>query len=129
MKNGEGSILSGEVVTGKQLGRTIGFPTANIAVEHAPACVAGVYYGACRVDGMAYRVIINIGSHPTVPEGPPTVEAHLIGYSGDLYGRCIEVLLIEYLRGETRFASIDALKEQLTRDMETACSRPLPETI
>jgi len=122
-------ILTGQVVLGKQLGRTIGFPTANLDIKNREAYPPGVYAGTCRVDGTEYRVIINIGKHPTVPEGAPTVEAHLIGYSGDLYGRRIGVLLIEYLRGETRFASIDALKEQLHRDMETACCRPLPETI
>ena len=84
--NEELCVLEGEVVRGKQLGRTIGFPTANIAVADPAACPPGVYYGVSEADGQRWRVIINIGRHPTVPEGPPTVEAHLIGYSGDLYG-------------------------------------------
>lgn len=118
-------ILEGEVVTGKQLGRTIGFPTANIDVEGTPACPAGVYFGLCSVDGTQYRVIINIGRHPTVPDGPPTVEAHLMGYSGNLYGRRIAVKLVSFMRGEVKFPSIDALREQLHRDMARAAELPV----
>jgi len=113
-------ILEGEVVRGKQLGRTIGFPTANIDVKDMAACPAGVYAGWCEADGAEYRVIVNIGRHPTAPEGAPTVEAHLIGYSGDLYGRRIAVRLEKFLRAERKFESLDALKEQLRRDTGAA---------
>ena len=113
-------ILTGQVVFGKQLGRTIGFPTANLDIKNREACPPGVYAGACRVDGTEYRMIINIGKHPTVPEGAPTVEAHLIGYSGDLYGRRIAVRLEKFLRAERKFESLDALKEQLRRDTGAA---------
>ena len=125
--NHEGAVLTGRVVYGKQLGRTIGFPTANMDVEDMAACPMGVYAGLCRVDGKAYRVIINIGKHPTAPEGAPTVEAHLIGYSGDLYGREISVRLIKFLRGEVKFPSLDALKQQLSRDMQAACALEMRE--
>ena len=118
-------ILEGEVVRGKQLGRTIGFPTANLDIKNREACPPGVYAGTCRVDGTEYRVIINIGKHPTVPEGAPTVEAHLIGYSGDLYGREISVRLVKFLRGEVRFESLDALKAQLNRDRDAAIALDL----
>ena len=117
--------LTGKVVYGKQLGRTIGFPTANIEVKSGTDCPPGVYYGVCGADGKAWRVILNIGTHPTVPEGPPTVEAHLIGYRGDLYGRVISVTLKKFLRAETRFPSLDALRGQLKRDMEEAERLPL----
>ena len=125
--NNEGTILTGRVVYGKQLGRTLGFPTANMDVENMEACPMGVYAGLCSVDGTAYRVIINIGRHPTAPEGAPTVEAHLIGYSGDLYGREISVRLVKFLRGEVKFPSLDALKQQLSRDMEAACALDMSE--
>jgi len=118
-------ILTGQVVLGKQLGRTIGFPTANLDIKNREAYPPGVYAGTCRVDGTEYRVIINIGKHPTVPEGAPTVEAHLIGYSGDLYGREISVRLVKFLRGEVRFESLDALKEQLNRDRDAAIALDL----
>ncbi|MBQ2956458.1 MAG: riboflavin kinase [Clostridia bacterium] len=118
-------ILEGKVVYGKQLGRTIGFPTANIDVEDMEACPAGVYCGVSRVDETDYRVIINIGRHPTVPEGPPTVEAHLIGFEGNLYGRTLSVRLTGYLRGEKKFASLDELKAQLELDREAARRTPI----
>lgn len=120
-------ILTGRVVYGKQLGRKLGFPTANMDVENMEACPLGVYYGLTRVNGMLYRVIINIGRHPTAPEGAPTVEAYLIGFSGDLYGREISVRLVKFLRGEKKFPSLDALKAQLTSDMAAACALPMDE--
>ena len=113
-------VLKGCVVTGKQLGRTIGFPTANIDVKGEICCRRGVYFGISEINGEKYRVILNIGAHPTVPEGAPTVEAHLIGYSGDLYGRRIAVRLEKFLRAERKFESLDALKEQLRRDTGAA---------
>lgn len=124
---GEMAVLTGRVVSGKRLGRTLGFPTANMDVQDMTACPPGVYAGLCRVDEEKYRVIINIGRHPTAPEGAPTVEAHLIGFSGDLYGREISVRLIRFLRGEEKFPSLDALKDQLERDKAAACALELTE--
>ena len=124
----EERILEGEVVAGKRLGRTIGFPTANIGGMESSDCPPGVYFGVCEVDGVRYRVIINIGRHPTAPDGPPTVEAHLIDYSGDLYGRRIAVRLMEYMRGETKFPSLDALRQQLERDKEAARGMNMDKT-
>lgn len=121
----EGRTLTGRVVYGKQLGRTLGFPTANMAVENMQACPPGVYAGLCSVEGKEYRVMINIGRHPTAPEGAPTVEAHLIDYAGDLYGQVIAVRLVKYLRGEVKFASLDALREQLCRDLCAVRSLPM----
>ncbi len=118
-------ILKGTVVHGKRLGRTIGFPTANLAMEEVIPCAGGVYYGTAQVDDVLYRVILNIGSHPTVPEGPPTVEAHLIDFSGDLYGRELSVRVRAFMRAETRFPSVDALRAQLERDKAAARVLPL----
>lgn len=112
--------IRGTVVSGKRLGRTIGFPTANIETAEPFKCSRGVYFGVCEVEGRLYRVILNIGRHPTVPEGKPTIEAHLIDYSGDLYGREIEVRLLRFMRGEVKFDSLDALRAQLQRDMNSA---------
>lgn len=119
------AVLEGKVVYGKQLGRTIGFPTANIDVEGGAVCSRGVYYGVCEADGRMWRVIVNIGSHPTAPEGPPTVEAYLIGYEGNLYGERLRVVLKKYLRPEVRFPSLDALRDQLKRDMDEANGLPI----
>lgn len=117
--------LAGKVVYGKQLGRTIGFPTANIDVGDVEACPPGVYCAVCEVDEKAYRVIVNIGRHPTAPEGPPTVEAHLIDFEGDLYGRELTIRLTGYLRAERKFSSLEELKQQLERDRADALETPL----
>ncbi len=118
-------VLEGEVVRGKRLGRTLGFPTANLDARVAAGCPRGVYYAVTEVDGIPYRAIVNIGRHPTVPDGPPTVEAHLLLYSGDLYGKRLTLRLLRYLRGEMKFDSLEALREQLERDSAEALRQPL----
>lgn len=120
-----GYIIEGRVVRGKQLGRTIGFPTANLDVNGKIECAGGVYFALCEADGEVYRVILNIGSHPTVPEGAPTVEAHLLDYSGDLYGRTLRLTLKRFMRGEVRFESLDALRAQLEADRRAAQDMPI----
>ena len=110
-------IIEGVVVKGKQLGRTIGFPTANIRPErwegHGPN---GVYAAWCTVDGARYPGMLNIGLHPTVPEGAPTVEINLFGFHDDVYGMSAVVETVAYLRGEVRFGSVEELRAQLERD-------------
>ena len=112
--------FSGLVVEGKHLGRTLGFPTLNIDAAGAPLPERGVYIASVRVEGVErpFRCMLNIGSHPTVPEGPPTVEAHLLGIDRDFYGARVRVETLEYLREERRFASVEQLREQLERDRE-----------
>lgn len=116
--------MSGIVVSGFQNGRKMGFPTANL---ECPAGVLlpedGVYYGECIVDGERYKSVVNIGKNPTFNAGSRTVEAHIIGYSDDLYGLRISVEFFEKIRGEMRFESISALKEQIARDKEYALNR------
>ena len=109
--------IEGIVVQGKQLGRTIGFPTANIRPErwegHGPN---GVYAAWCTMDGARYPGMLNIGLHPTVPEGAPTVEINLFGFHDDVYGMSAVVETVAYLRGEVRFGSVEELRAQLERD-------------
>lgn len=113
-------IIDGIVEQGKHLGRRLGFPTANIS----PGAVTGtwpedgVYAAAIWIDGAprAWPVMLNQGVHPTAPEGKPTVEANLIGFEGDIYGRPVRVEYLRYLRPERRFDDLDALKAQLARD-------------
>ena len=113
-------VLDGVVVRGKQLGRTLDFPTANIEPTRIqgdwPA--NGVYAAAVWIGGdpLARLAMLNQGVHPTAPEGKPTIEAHLIGWSGDLYGASVRVEYLKFLRPERRFESLDALKAQLNRD-------------
>lgn len=112
--------IEGKIVTGKQLGRTIGFPTANLLPDPTTAIPAvGVYAG----EMLGYPAVINIGHRPTVEgrnDAPLSIEAHLIGFSGDLYGRTAELTFIRRLRGEKRFESLDALKTQIQKDIDHA---------
>lgn len=113
--------VSGEVVAGDHRGRKIGFPTANLSVpigKIIPA--AGVY--ACRawIDDKAWEAATNIGVRPTFDGQGKTVhlEAHLLDFSGDLYGRTVSLDFIERLRGEKRFPDIQALITQISKDIQ-----------
>ena len=112
--------LIGIVEHGRKLGRTIGMPTANIYVE--PGKIIGpngVYYSQTIVDGVTYASTSNVGIKPTVvEEGRLTCETFLYNYDGDLYGKNIEVRLLKFVRPEMKFDSIDALKNQMERDIE-----------
>jgi riboflavin kinase/FMN adenylyltransferase len=112
----------GEVVKGDQRGRTIGFPTANVAVDPQHLLPAdGVY--ACYVtlaDGSEHPAVTNVGVRPTFGVLNRTVEAHLLDWSGDLYGQTIRVAFVERLRGEQKFSGIDELKAQIGRDADRA---------
>lgn len=115
----------GTVVPGKQLGRTIGFPTANIegAVAGLLLPPGGVYAVDVTLgDGSRYRGMANIGSRPTVDaEGAPTsFEVNIFGYSGDLYGRTVDIDFLARLRDERRFPSLDSLRRQLEADRDAA---------
>ncbi len=112
-------IIEGIVVKGKQLGRTIGFPTANIRPERWDGeGPNGVYAAWCTVDGQRHPGMLNIGRHPTVPDGAPTVEINLFDFHDDIYGMRIVVETVEYLRGEVKFPSVEALRMQLERDRQ-----------
>jgi riboflavin kinase/FMN adenylyltransferase len=112
----------GEVVRGDQRGRTIGFPTANVAVGPQHILPAdGVY--ACRVtlpDGVEHPAVTNVGVRPTFGMVQRTVEAHLLDWNGDLYGQQIRVAFVQRIRGEQKFNGIDELKAQIGRDAERA---------
>lgn len=113
--------LSGVVVQGAQRGRKLGVPTANLAVwpEHAiPA--NGIYACRAHVGGAAYGAVTNIGTRPTFDNGARTVEAHLLDFQGDLYGRTLALDVIEYQRPEIKYHSIEALVAQMQVDIQTA---------
>lgn len=115
--------IEGKVVYGKQLGRTMGFPTANVQPEGEYTMPPnGVYAARVRIEGMdgEYMSVLNQGKHPTAPEGAPTIEAHILDFSGDIYGKNIRVDYIEFLRPETRFGSLDELKKQIALDEKRA---------
>lgn len=111
----------GEVVHGKQLGRTIGMPTVNVKPEEGKLLPAfGVYYSTVEAKGLLYNAITNIGFKPTVDDTKtPIVESYLYDFAGDLYGASIRVDLLSYKRPEMKFESVDALKKQMQEDIES----------
>ncbi|MFV8846189.1 bifunctional riboflavin kinase/FAD synthetase [Serratia fonticola] len=113
--------ISGRVVHGDELGRTIGFPTANLPLKRLVAPVKGVY--AVDVYGLGPEPlpgVANIGTRPTVSGVRQQLEVHLLDVTMDLYGRHLDVVLRAKLRNEQRFASLDALKQQIANDVVTA---------
>ncbi|MFD1804179.1 bifunctional riboflavin kinase/FAD synthetase [Mixta tenebrionis] len=113
--------FSGRVVHGDALGRTIGFPTANILLRRIVSPVKGVY--AVEVHGLSAQPlpgVANIGTRPTVAGLRQQLEVHLLDVTMNMYGRHIEVVLRQKIRNEQRFPSLDALKEQIAKDVVTA---------
>lgn len=119
------SVL-GEVRHGRALGRTLGFPTANLDLFNEQLPPHGVY--AVRVTGVAGEParpgVANLGTRPTVSETavPPTLEVHLLGFSGDLYGTILEVEFVSLLRHEQKFGSVELLRQQIQLDAARAAS-------
>ena len=114
-------VMEGVIEHGKGLGHRLGFPTANLRPEGAPDLPAnGVYAASILLEGetVPRPCMLNQGVHPTVPEGKPTIEAHLLDYTGDLYGRRARIEYLRFLRPERRFDGLDALQAQLFRDLE-----------
>lgn len=116
---GRPPALYGTVVRGDGRGRTIGFPTANLDLAGELRPTSGVYGAAVDLDGRTWPAVVNIGGRPTFhPEGgAAAVEVHLVGFSGDLYGRALEVRLLGRIRDERRFAGADELRAQIARDV------------
>jgi len=115
--------LSGTVVVGKQLGRTIGFPTANVQVEPFKFLPkGGVYIASARLsDGRIYRSVVNIGTQPTTPGTHNlAIEAYLLDFNEDIYGQHLILDLLAFLRPEKKFASIEDLIRQIGMDADTA---------
>ena len=114
---GHAHVLTGTVVPGKQLGRRLGIPTANLRLPEGLAVPKfGVYACLCLVDGNAYPAVTNIGTRPTVEGRGITVEPWILHYSGDLYGREITLEFHYFLRPEQKFDSLEALKRQIHAD-------------
>lgn len=119
---GRGYAIAGLVVKGDQLGRKLGFPTANLDVAGLALPPNGVYAAHARTQGRTLRAAVNIGVRPTVAGTTPVprVEAHLLDFDGDLYGAEVELSFVARLREERKFASVEALKEQIARDVAEA---------
>jgi riboflavin kinase/FMN adenylyltransferase len=115
--------IAGPVTSGAGRGRTLGFPTANVESERPVLVARGVYRGRMLVDAAAHPAVVNVGVRPTFGETTLAVEAHLLDFSGDLYGRRVRLEFLERLRDEMRFPSVEALKAQVARDIESARAR------
>src|SRR5262249_16800916 len=122
---GRAYSISGPVVRGDRVGTQLGFPTANLDVAGLALPPNGVYAVRGLVGGQAHRAAVNIGHRPTLRNPTPQlqVEAHLLDFSGDLYGEELEIVFVEKLREEIKFPSVTELKEQIARDITEARSR------
>lgn len=111
--------IEGDVERGFERGRTLGFPTANVALSDYVRPRLGVYAVRARVSDAVHDGVASIGVNPTTGALPaPLLEAHLFGFDGDLYGQTIEVALRAFLREEAKFDDVEDLKTQMTRDAE-----------
>ncbi|BFM10413.1 bifunctional riboflavin kinase/FAD synthetase [Simiduia litorea] len=111
--------MTGKVVRGQQLGRTIGVPTANVHLHRYRSPLNGVFTVRVVVDGVCFQGVANVGVRPTVLDGAkPILEVHLFNFAEDIYGKNIQVIFCSKLREEQKFASIDALAAQLQSDIE-----------
>jgi len=120
--------VRGSVVEGDRRGRTLGFPTVNLAPENEVLPALGVYAGRLRVLGAAagaeLPAVVNVGRRPTFKEGGEVLaEAHVIDWSGDLYGQRVEIGFLHHLRDERRFPDVEALRRQIEADRDAARQR------
>ena len=118
-------IIGGEVIKGDQIGRAIGFPTANLDINFKYKLIPadGVYAGYVRLNGEHHKAMANIGRRPTVGSTRRSVEIHLLDFEGDLYGQHLHFAVGHRLRDVMNFNGLDALKAQLALDKEDALSK------
>ena len=114
--------LASKVIRGDQLGRQLGFPTANLDPDDLVIPPNGVYAAHAQVQGRLHRAVVNIGTRPTLrsPQPKLQIEAHLLDVSMDLYSQEMEIAFVEKLRDEKKFSSTEALQKQVRRDIEAA---------
>jgi riboflavin kinase/FMN adenylyltransferase len=112
--------VTGVVIGGQKLGRTLGVPTANIALEPTNRLAHGVYAVRAEVDGRTHDGVASFGVRPTVDNGAPLLETYLFDFDADVYGHEMRVEFIERIRPELKFDSLEALKAEMTRDLARA---------
>ena len=121
--------LTGKVVHGRNVGHTIGFPTANLAPEFPQQIIPakGVYAGTVNIDGTTYKTMVNIGVRPTFDSQDQTlsIEAYIDRFNGNLYDKTITINFTDRLRDEMKFNSIDQLKQQLSTDLQNLRQIPI----
>ncbi len=111
-------FLTGKVFHDRQVGRTLGFPTLNIKTEIDRFLIKeGVYSGYTFIDGKKYKAVINYGARPTFDLNGKLIEAHVIGYNGNLYNKVVKIYFLKYLREVKKFNDIEKLKAQIEEDI------------
>lgn len=114
-------FMTGKVVYGRQLGTTIGVPTANLALHRHRAPLAGVYVAEVRIGGRLLPAVANVGTRPTVNDGiKANLEVHILDFAQNIYGRTIDVIFRRQIRDEHKFASVDELRNRIADDIEVA---------
>jgi len=112
--------ISGRVVAGEQIGRTLGFPTANVRMRHNRPPLQGIF--AVRLQGIGCNALIgaaSLGVRPTIrAQGVPTLEVHILDFDRDIYGRHVRVEFLRKLRDEQKFADVETLRRQIVRDVQ-----------
>lgn len=119
---GRAYAIVGEVIEGDKVGRQLGFPTANLKVARLVLPPNGVYAAHAEIAGKIHRAAVNIGQRPTLNSPSPQihVEAHLLDFSDDVYGKEMELTFVDKIRDEQKFPSVDDLKQRIAKDVETA---------
>ena len=112
--------IAGIVTPGQQLGRTLGFPTANIVADSSCRLRHGIYAVRAEIEGITRDGVASWGRRPTVDDGAPLLEVFVFDFEGDLYGKVMEVTFIAWLRAEEKFEGLDALKAQMAKDAAAA---------
>jgi riboflavin kinase/FMN adenylyltransferase len=113
-------FIVGEVIHGAKLGRSLGFPTVNILPDPSCRLRHGIYAVRLSIDGRAYGGVASYGRRPTFDNGPTLLEVFVFDFSGDLYGKTIEIDFVGWIRAEEKFASVAALVTEIERDVERA---------
>lgn len=113
-------FVLGTVIHGRKLGRTLGFPTANVALDPSSRLAHGIYAVRVSLQGAPYGGVASFGRRPTFDDGPPLLEVFLFDFDGDLYGRTLEIDFIGWIRGEQKFASAEALTARMNIDADLA---------
>jgi len=113
-------IAIGKVIKGQKLGRTIGFPTANMDIDVRKALPIGVFAVTARIHGRNYKGMANVGPRPSFPDETPSCEVHLFAFADQIYGKKLEVTFYSHLRNQEHFEHLAVLKEQLEEDRRRA---------
>jgi len=115
-------FISGEVVKGKGIGRTLDYPTANIAIKESYKLIPrdGVYVVKSEIEGLTIYGMMNIGTNPTVDGKTRSIEVHFFDFDKDIYGETLRIEFLHWLRSEQKFENLEALQKQLSNDMTNA---------